>query len=72
MLSETNNEVRLVTPEGEVVAVDTQDIEARSKQNVSAMPSSFALLGDEQIADIVAFLMTCREGGVAQVPAAQN
>ena len=60
VLNESGNEIRLVTQDGTVETIATKSVEDRAKQTVSAMPSGFDLLGNQQVADLVAFLLSQR------------
>jgi len=60
VLRENNVEIQLIKTDGTLETIETQAVEQRVKTKLSAMPNGFALLGNEQIADLVAFLGTCR------------
>ncbi len=60
VLEETATELRLARQDGTEARVRTAEIRRREKLEQSAMPATFGLLGDAQIADLVAFLSTCR------------
>ena len=62
VLQETASAIRLVKQDGVIEEIDHTAVEARNKSNVSAMPTGFGLLGSDQVADIVAYLQTCRHG----------
>jgi putative heme-binding domain-containing protein len=62
ILQESLAELRVVRSDGTVETIETRSVATRSKTNVSAMPTGFALLGSDQVADLAAFLATCRHG----------
>lgn len=62
VLEESAAEVRIVKTDGRVENVDLHSVDDRVKKNISAMPAGFALLGNQQVADVVAYLLTCRHG----------
>jgi len=62
VLGETDAVIRLVKTDGTLEVIESRAVENRTNTNLSAMPNGFALLGNEQVADIVAFLATCRHG----------
>ena len=62
VLRENDAEIRLVNVDATLETIPLRSVETRSRTNVSAMPTGFALLGNDQIADIAAFLATCRHG----------
>ena len=64
VLRENDAEIRIVKTDGIVEAVRLGSLRTRTKTKTSAMPTGFGLLGDEQIADIAAFLTTCRQGSI--------
>ena len=66
VLRESSAEIRLVTIDGRQETIATPSVATRSKTKLSAMPSGFALLGNEAVADVAAFLTTCRHGSVAK------
>lgn len=61
VLRESDAEIRLVKLDGTVEIVDVPSIESRSKSALSTMPTGFELLGDEQVADLVKFLVSRAE-----------
>ena len=60
VLEETSSELTLVDQAGQQTKIPTQDIVRRENLEQSAMPATFNLLGNEQIADLTAYLLTCR------------
>ena len=62
VLDESAAGIRIVKTDGFTEMLDTKSVESRVRSNVSAMPTGFELLGNEQVADIAAYLMTCRHG----------
>ncbi|MGI9428449.1 MAG: c-type cytochrome, partial [Bythopirellula sp.] len=62
VLRENNVEIQIVKSDGTLETIEKQAVEERVKSKLSAMPTGFALLGNEQVADIVAFLRTCQHG----------
>jgi putative membrane-bound dehydrogenase-like protein len=64
ILAETNSEIRLIKTDGTLEIIATNSVENRRKTKLSAMPTGFELLGDDQVADIAAFLATCKHGSI--------
>ena len=62
VLREDDGEIRLVKADGTLEVIAVRSVEERKKTKLSAMPTGFELLGNDQIADITAFLATCRHG----------
>ena len=60
IMEETASEIVLVRQDGTLQTIPKNNITRREKLNQSAMPSIYPMLGNEQIADIVAFLKTCQ------------
>ena len=62
VLEESAGQIRIVRTDGVVEILNSKSVEERSRKNISAMPTGFALLGTEQVADVLAYLLTCRHG----------
>ena len=60
VLSESGASLRLVQSDGTMEELDISSIEERRKTKNSAMPEGFGLLGNEQVADLVAYLLAQR------------
>ena len=60
VLEETATELVLLVPDGRVERLARATIRNSTRTDRSVMPSSHALLGNRAIADLVAFLSTCR------------
>lgn len=60
ILEETSTELVLVRQDGTRQRVPKATITRRERLDQSAMPATYQMLGNEQIADLVAFLQTCR------------
>ena len=60
VLEETDSELILFDPDGRIDRVPKTAIQKRERLTRSVMPSSYALLGNQAIADLVAFLSACR------------
>ena len=62
VLQENGSGIQLVTQNGTLEFIDAASIERRHNTRESAMPTGFDLLGDDDVAHIVAFLAACRHG----------
>ena len=62
VLRENDADIRLVKADGTQETIDATSVGSRTRTNVSVMPTGFALLGNDAVADIAAFLGTCRHG----------
>jgi putative membrane-bound dehydrogenase-like protein len=60
VMEETASEIVIVRQDGTVQRIPRNDVTRREKLNQSAMPATYPMLGNEQIADLVAFLQTCQ------------
>ena len=60
VMEETASEIVLVRQDGTLQRIPKNNVTSREKLNQSAMPSTYPMLGNEQIADLVAFLKTCQ------------
>ena len=61
VLQETDSEILLVTQQGTLERIEVGSIKSRQTLDQSSMPATFSvILGNEQIADLAAFLLTCR------------
>jgi mono/diheme cytochrome c family protein len=65
-MEETASEIVLVRQDGTLQRIPKNNVTRREKLTQSAMPANYPMLGNEQIADLVAFLQTC------QHPAKEN
>ena len=67
VLQETDSEIQLVTQQGTLERIQVGSIVSRRTLDQSSMPGNFSeILGNEQIADLVAFLLTCQHpSGIA-------
>ena len=61
VLQDNGRDIRLVTADGNLHQIPISIIEHRETSQISAMPSGFDLLGDAQVADLVKYLLNCRE-----------
>jgi putative membrane-bound dehydrogenase-like protein len=62
LLGESGLGVKMALTGGVVVEVSRADIASRETAGISAMPASFsAMLGARQVADLTAWLLTCRK-----------
>ena len=67
VLEETGQSLKLVDSEGKVILIQKSEIEERIGTKLSPMPNGFAkLMTAQQIADIVAWLMTQKRIGVPE------
>jgi putative heme-binding domain-containing protein len=66
VMEETASEIVLVRQDGTLQRIPKNNVTRREKLTQSAMPANYPMLGNEQIADLVAFLQTC------QHPAKEN
>ena len=61
VLQETDSVILLVTQQGTLERIQVGSIKSRQTLDQSSMPATFSvILGNEQIADLAAFLLTCR------------
>jgi len=61
VLQETDSVILLVTQQGTLERIEVGSIKSRQTLDQSSMPATFSvILGNEQIADLAAFLLTCR------------
>ena len=61
VLQETDSEIQLVTQQGALERIQVGSVLSRRTLDQSSMPGNFSeILADEQIADLAAFLLTCR------------
>ena len=60
VMEETASEILVVRQDGSLQRIPKNKVTRREKLNQSAMPSIYPMLGNEQIADLVAFLQTCQ------------
>ena len=63
VMEETGSELVLVRQDGTVERIPKANVVRREKLEQSAMPATFGLLGNEQVADLVAFLQSCQHAG---------
>jgi putative membrane-bound dehydrogenase-like protein len=63
VIRETESAITLLRTDGRQVTVETSAIEKRKKLNQSVMPKGYELFGNEQLADLTAWLLTLRNGG---------
>lgn len=66
VLRETSAELTVFKSDRTVQTVATRDIVERQKSKVSAMPDGYGLFGNEQLADVTAYLLTLRHPPTAQ------
>ena len=62
VLKETDSDVEILKADGSREMINAQSISSRTKLPQSVMPDAYKFLGSDQIADLVAFLMTLRHG----------
>ena len=62
VLKETDSDVEILKADGSRESISAQSITGRTKLPQSVMPDAYKFLGNEQIADLVAFLRSLRHG----------
>ena len=62
VLRETASELTVFKTDRKQLTIPIRSIVERQKLKVSAMPDGYALFGNEQIADLTAYLLTLRHG----------
>lgn len=65
IIRETDAAVILLQANGAQTSIKTGSIRSREKLNQSVMPDGYELFGNAQLADLTAWLLTLRDGGVA-------
>jgi len=61
-IHETSSTITLLRTDGTQVSLATGTIESRRRLKQSVMPNGYELFGTEQLADLTAWLLTCRDG----------
>ncbi len=62
VIQETHALIKLVRADGTPVTVESEKNTKRQKLDQSVMPAAYAVFGDEQLADLTAWLLTLRDG----------
>jgi len=62
VIRETSAAVTLLRSDGTQIKIDAKDIESRKRQNQSVMPAGYDLFGASQLADLIAWLRTLKDG----------
>ena len=68
VVRETDATVTLLQTDGSLRTVAIATIESRKRLKQSVMPTGYALLGAEQLADLTAWLLTLRDAPTAVPP----
>ena len=68
VVRETDAAVTLLQTDGSLRTIATETIESRKRLKQSVMPTGYALLGAEQLADLTAWLLTLRDASTTVPP----